>query len=105
MSSTKTFQDKSYRQHSEHFKQYTQNGKKAAHAKTWFEKDTVDAWRHLRMYHVLDPILVAEPQAKWLTVGDGRYGKDAKYISEKGCDVLATDISEHLLKEAKNIGY
>jgi len=105
MSSTTNFQDKSYKQHSEHFKEYTQNGEKAAHAKTWFEKDTVDAWRHQRMYQVLDPILVTEPQAKWLTVGDGRYGKDAKYITEKGCDALATDISVHLLKDAKDLGY
>ncbi|MDN5940321.1 MAG: class I SAM-dependent methyltransferase [Nitrospira sp.] len=100
-----TFQDKSYQQHSEHFKEYTQNSEKAAHSKTWFEKDTVDAWRHKRMYQVLDPILVIEPRAKWLTVGDGRYGKDAKYITEKGSDALATDISEYLLKEAKDIGY
>jgi ubiquinone/menaquinone biosynthesis C-methylase UbiE len=105
MNATKTFQDKSYHQHSEHFKEYTQNGEKAAHTKTWFEKDTVDAWRHKRMYQVLDPILVTEPEANWLTVGDGRYGKDAKYITEKGCDALATDISEYLLKEAKDIGY
>ena len=105
MSSTKTFQDKSYQQHRELFKEYTQNGGKAAHAKTWIEKDTVDTWRHQRMYQVLDPILVAEPKAKWLTVGDGRYGNDAKYITEKGCDALATDISEYLLKEAKDIDY
>jgi ubiquinone/menaquinone biosynthesis C-methylase UbiE len=105
MSSTKNFQDKSYKQHSEHFAEYTQDGEKAAYAKTWFEKDTVNAWRHQRMYQVLDPMLVIESLARWLTVGDGRYGQDAKYITEKGCDALATDISEHLLKEAKDIGY
>ena len=92
MNSTKKFEDKSYKQHSELFKEYTQDGKKAAHAKTWFEKDTVDAWRHQRMYQVLDPILATEPEAKWLTVGDGRYGKDANFITEKGCDALPTDI-------------
>lgn len=100
-----TFQNKSYLQHSDHFKEYTQDGEKAAQAKTWFEKDTVDAWRHQRMYQALDPILTTEPSMKWLTVGDGRYGKDAKYIIEKGCDALATDISEYLLKEANAYGY
>lgn len=105
MNTTNEFQKKSYKQHSEHFKEYTKDGEKAAHAKTWLEKDTVDAWRHQRMYQALDPILVTEPQATWLTVGDGRYGKDSKYITEKGCDALATDISEHLLKEAKDLGY
>lgn len=105
MSPATNFQDKSYKQHAEHLKEYTHNGDMAAHARTWFERDTVDAWRHQRMYQALDPILEAEPEAKWLTVGDGRYGKDAKYITEKGCDALATDISEHLLREARNLGY
>jgi len=102
---TKSFQEKSYQQHSEHFKEYSSGGNKEACAKTWFEKDTVDAWRHQRMYKVIDPILIADPKAKWLTVGDGRYGKDAKYILEKGCDALASDISDILLREAKDIGY
>jgi ubiquinone/menaquinone biosynthesis C-methylase UbiE len=105
MQNTKSFQDKSYQKHAELFKDYAQDGDKAAHAKTWLEENTVDAWRHQRMYQVLDPVLAVEPQAKWLTVGDGRYGKDARYIAEKGGDVLATDISEYLLKEAKAIGY
>lgn len=105
MSSKETFQEKSYRQHYEHFAEYSYGGKKEAHAKTWFEKDTVDAWRHQRMYQLLDPILIADPKARWLTVGDGRYGKDANYILGKGCDALSSDISDYLLKEAKDIGY
>ncbi len=105
MNTMRTFQEISYQQHAEHFKEYAENGEKALHAKMWFAEDTVDAWRHRRMYQVLDPILSAEPHATWLTVGDGRYGKDSKYITEKGCDALATDISECLLKEAKAIGY
>jgi len=105
MSSKESFQEKSYKQHSKHFKEYSSGGGKESHAKTWFEKDTVDAWRHQRKYQVLDPILTMDPKAKWLTVGDGRYGKDAKYILENGCDALASDISDYLLKEAIDIGY
>jgi SAM-dependent methyltransferase len=52
------------------------------------------------MYACVDPLLEAYGGAKWLTVGDGRYGKDAKYIEDKGGDALASDISDHLLKEA-----
>lgn len=105
MSPTENFQEKSYQKHSEHFNEYSSGGKKESHAKTWFETDTVDAWRHQRMYQVIDPILKLNPKAKWLTVGDGRYGKDAKYISDKGGKALASDISDILLKEAKAIGY
>ena len=101
----KSFHEKSYEQHTTNFSQYRSGGEKEKHAKTWFEKDTVDAWRHQRMYQTLDPILKTEPNAKWLTVGDGRYGSDAKYIMEKGCDALASDISDVLIKEAADIGY
>jgi ubiquinone/menaquinone biosynthesis C-methylase UbiE len=57
------------------------------------------------MYRVLDPILNSDPKAKWLTVGDGRYGTDAKYIIDKGCEAIASDISDSLLKEAKDLEY
>jgi ubiquinone/menaquinone biosynthesis C-methylase UbiE len=105
MSSNGSFHDKSYRQHAEHFKEYIAGGDKEEHAKAWFLDDTVDAWRHQRMYQVIDPILVHDPDARWLTVGDGRAGNDARYIQGKGCNALASDISESLLKEAKELGY
>ena len=105
MNSTRSFEERSYQQHAAHYREYAQDGEKATHARTWFEEDTADAWRHQRMYKLLDPILATEPQAKWLTVGDGRYGRDAKYILDRGSAAVATDISEHLLKEAKESGY
>ena len=57
------------------------------------------------MYEMIAPILEQNPNNEWLTVGDGRYGKDAKYIIENGSNAIASDISEYLLKEAKEIGY
>ena len=101
---TQSFQEKSYERHSEHFNECCAGGIKEKHAKTWFEKDTVDAWRHQKMYQVLDPIL-KDKSSRWLTVGDGRYGKDAKYIIDNGCKALASDISDVLLQEAKNLGF
>ena len=105
MSPARNFQEESYQRHSEHYKQYSISGEKELQAKIWFEKDTVDAWRHQRMYQALDPILISDPKAKWLTVGDGRFGRDAKYIIEEGCYALASDISDCLLEEARQIGY
>jgi len=95
----------SYEKHELHFKDYAKGGKKEERAKSWFNTDTVDSWSHARMYSSIDPLLLSYPEAKWLTVGDGRYGKDAHYIQQKGLNVLATDISDVLLKEAKEIGY
>jgi len=74
-------------------------------AKSWLNADTVDSWRHQRMYRSIDPLLSCYPTARWLTIGDGRYGNDAHYIQQKGRNALATDISDLLLKEAKEIGY
>jgi len=105
MSNNKNFDQQSYKSHESYFYDYIHDAKKEKHAKTWLEKDTVDAWRHARMYCSLDPLLKAYPKANWLTIGDGRYGKDAHYIQEKGLRVLASDISEALLREGKKIGY
>ena len=105
MNPKQKFNEISYARHAKSFEKHSVGGEKEAQAKTWFETDTVDAWRHQRMYKLLDPIIDTDKDAKWLTVGDGRYGKDGNYIQQKGCDVLVTDISSNLLKEAKDIGY
>ncbi len=105
MCSDREFHLLSYQRHTSHYGVYSMGGEQESLAQTWLRNDTVDAWRHNRMYRLLDPILETEPNARWLTVGDGRYGNDSNYISNKGCPVLASDISDVLLKEAKNIGY
>lgn len=56
------------------------------------------------MWQALDPLLTADPAARWLTVGDGCYGNDAKYIFDRGVWVLASDISDALLREAQQLG-
>ena len=95
----------SHKKHELYFEDYTKGGKEEKMARTWLNTNTVDSWRHMRMYNSIDPLLLCYPNAIWLTVGDGRYGKDAHYIQQRGLSVLATDISDALLKEAKEIGY
>jgi len=98
------FIEKSYRNHDEHYLQYASGEPGHEHARTWLEEDNIDAWRHLRMYMCLDPLLEAWPESRWLTVGDGRFGTDAQYILSKGVHAVATDISDVLLKEAHQEG-
>jgi len=105
MSETKDFKNISYELNRKVYDDFSIGGSKEAVAKTWLDKDSVGAWRFSRMYRLLDPILETEPDAKWLTVGDGRFGGDARYIQDKGIDVLATDISDKLLKEAYDMGH
>ena len=99
------FRQLSYRLHKKHYCEHTIGGEKEQHAKSWLKQDTVGTWYDARMYRLLDPLLAAYPQAAWLTVGDARYGNDAHYIRQKGLKVLATDISDALLKEGKTIGH
>jgi ubiquinone/menaquinone biosynthesis C-methylase UbiE len=94
-----------YRQESENWVQYTTDPEHKRTAESWLLTDTVDAWRHHRMYACLDPLLEAYPDSEWLTVGDGRFGKDAHYIQEKGHKVLASDISDTLLRIGEEMGY
>jgi ubiquinone/menaquinone biosynthesis C-methylase UbiE len=101
----RSFQDESYRQHAKHYREYAAGGAKESLAKTWLQQDTVDIWLHRRMYRLLDPFLETDSGASWLTVGDGRYGRDARYILDRGSSALATDISDTLLREAKDRGY
>lgn len=70
-------------------------------------KDTnnSDYWIHYQMYSKLDPIIENYPGKSWLTVGDGRFGRDAHYLAKKGVDVLATDIGTALLKTATERGF
>lgn len=105
MTCSEEFNHASYKSHSDHYKDYLPGGEKEKHARTWYETDTVDAWRHRRLYRALDPVLKAEFGAKWLTIGDGRYGTDARYLLEKGADAVASDISDVLLKEAQSVGF
>lgn len=96
---------KRYLEESEHWHTFLADPERRRLAESWFRDDTVDAWRHRRMYSAIDPLLQAYPDAEWLTVGDGRFGNDAHYIQEKKHRVMATDIADNLLKIAFEKGY
>jgi ubiquinone/menaquinone biosynthesis C-methylase UbiE len=95
----------SYRAHDEHLSSHLRDDGLRRRAETWMQTDTVDHWRHARMLDSLDPLLHCYPDSRWLTVGDGRWGSDARYILDRGSRALATDIGGSLLKEGKERGY
>ena len=98
------FRHISYRRHASHYRPHAAGGPLAAHARTWLQPDTVDACHHRRLHARLDPLLTACPAASWLTVGDGRYASEARYIRGRGGRVLATDIAPTLLAQAAREG-
>ena len=51
------------------------------------------------MYSFIKEIVNYDKNLKWLTVGDGRFGSDAKKLIEFGAtDVLCTDIDDSLIQ-------
>lgn len=105
MTETKMFPAKSYQSHENHYNNHADGGSKSINAKTWLNNDTVDAWRHDRIRQTIMPLINEFPESSWLTVGDGRYGTDAHFLKEHGMKALATDISDVLLKEGKELGF
>ncbi|MDR2506403.1 MAG: class I SAM-dependent methyltransferase [Candidatus Accumulibacter sp.] len=95
----------SYSKHADSFEEFLVNPDKINISLSWFDENSADCWRHLRMYecaaHLQD-----NPDLSWLTVGDGRWGLDAIRIKKKGFrTVLPTDISGFLLKTSKERGF
>ena len=98
------FQELSYRKHAADFDRDLTDPQRLAIGRTWFDSGTADYWRHQRLYEAVDAFR-GEPDATWLTIGDGRYGLDAIRIRAKGvASVLPTDISSALLAKAKEDG-
>ncbi len=96
MSNTPTTE---YQEYAEEWQRALTDPQKNKVAKTWFDTETLDAWRHARMRSPLLSILKADPNASWLTIGDGRFGTDGNFLIRSGAkNVHCTDISDTLLR-------
>lgn len=98
------FSKESYQRHIEEFNDFSEQAIKKHNA--WFDENSVDYWRHLRMIAPITPLLINNKSSKWLTVGDGRFGLDSIKLKriEPSIDVLPTDISPYLLEKSKEAG-
>ena len=87
-----------------HYKKYKSDDNYSSIGNSWLNINTVDYYRHKRLYELLLPILSKDKGAKWLTIGDGRYGMDAIFLHSNRAVVTASDISVQLLEESFNNG-
>lgn len=102
--SNSNFVEQHYTRHAQHFENDLVDPERISISESWFNECTADYWRHARAYECAE-LLRGDASASWLTVGDGRWGLDAIRISKKGfSSVLATDISEALLRASKDRG-
>lgn len=97
-----SFHSKSYQVQSETYQKLSeQSDLDVMKYKEWYNIDTVDIWRHIRMFEPVKIILRHAKNSKWLTVADGGFGLSAIFIEKAGSEVLATDIDTSLLKIMK----
>jgi len=68
------------------------------------DPESIDAYRHKRMWGFAAPIFNSFSNVTLLTVGDGRYGSDAIILQEHDLDITATSISGETLKVALEKG-
>lgn len=66
---------------------------------------SIDCWRHVRMLSSVKPLVECQPDAVWLTVGDGRFGSDAAYLKSLGARVVASSLTEERLSIANRLGH
>ena len=71
-----------YDNHGEHWESLKNSNQKKI--LTWLKDDTLDFWRHFRKIENLKPLIDHSPNARWLTVGDGRFGTDAHNLKKIG---------------------
>ena len=95
-----------YQEYAEEWKKALTEPNRIRVANTWFDTNTLDAWRHANMRAPLLPIIKADPAASWLTVGDGRFGTDGHFLLASGAqNVHCTDIADTLLKIGHERGF
>jgi len=87
-------------------KRHRDTDERADVTESWLDLSTVDSWRHERMLSYLDPFLEKHPGSLWLTVGDGRYAYETRYLvrQDSRADVTTSDLSEKLLSESLRLG-
>jgi len=59
-------------------------------------------WRANRTMNTISPFIA--PGDYWLTVGDGRFGRDGQFLAGKGARVHCSDLSDALLEIAHRDG-
>lgn len=95
-----------YDRHQEEWDKVLNDVERRLVGETWFQSDTLDAWRHRRMREPVKPLASMDKDASWLTIGDGRFGSDAHFLLSLGIsNVHCSDISDTLLKIGNEKGF
>lgn len=99
-----SYQEISYKKHSNTYSSNDENDQ--ALYRAWKNDASIDSWRHNRIINFLSPLIKSFNEASWLTVGDGRYGTEARHLKKINPTIStwSCDISIDLLQEAHQEG-
>lgn len=98
------FHELSYTLHRSHMEATLDDPERELIQASWFDESNANYVLQHRLYGAA-VCLRQGGDASWLTVGDGRFGLDALHVSRCGfSSVIASDISDTLLKEAARYG-
>ncbi len=70
----------------------------------FYDPGSIDAFLSFRQLQCLEPLFKHFADKKWLTVGDGRMGKEAFFIQAHGQEVLPTDMDPRILEQCRDLG-
>jgi ubiquinone/menaquinone biosynthesis C-methylase UbiE len=91
--------------HIDHLQGFMQDTKTASLYESWWDKKTVNHWRHTRLMSPVLEVLADLKDFRWLTIGDGA-GMDAWRLIEAGfTNTVASDLTDAVLKETHQRGY
>ncbi len=86
--------------HDRHYRRRIKDGT----VQTWLDLDNADSWANTVCLEDLRGFLQATPRCSFVTIADGKGGKEARFIDGCGHDALPTDLCIDVLAEAKAKG-
>jgi SAM-dependent methyltransferase len=95
-----TFEQKSYELHQNWYDELATEQNFLRSTRFLTHRETLADEMAYKLFAPLLPLCRAQPRSTWLTIGDGKFGADAKFLLLNGQDALASDLAEPLLKYA-----
>ncbi len=92
--------EKQRQHHDTHYRRRLEEGT----VETWLDFDNADSWANTICMEDLRGFLEATPQKTFVTIADGKGGKEARFLTALGHEALPTDLSVDVLAEAKARG-
>lgn len=89
--------EKQRRHHDMHYRRRLDDGT----VETWLDLDNADSWANTVCMEDLIGFLEATPRKSFVTIADGKGGKEARFLMAHGHDALPTDLCTDVLEEAK----